>query len=275
MLGKMIRSALGGRDERANLLQGRSALVDYRKLQAMAEYCADSYATADPFPHIVLDEFLDPEVANAAIDDFPSPEMLAWVRRDAIADDGCEVQSNKLDFALGRKDLDSELKLAPLLRYLLLELNSATFLRFLQRLTGISGLIADPGMWGGGLHQSLRGGRLAVHADFLRHPTYQFERRLNVLLFLNRNWRETYGGELELWSRDMRRCVKKVAPIANRCVIFTTSAVSYHGYSHPITCPENVTRKSIALYYYTVPIGTERIRPVTYWQRPAFDEDQR
>ena len=137
-------------------------------------------------------------------------------------------------------------------RQFLYALNSASFLKFLEELTGIDGLLGDPQFEGGGLHQIPAGGKLAIHVDFNRHSYYGLDRRLNLLVYLNKNWKEEYGGHFELWDRDMKQMMTKVAPLFNRIVIFTTSHISFHGHPDPLNCPSNVTRKSLALYYYTV-----------------------
>ena len=118
-------------------------------------------------------------------------------------------------------------------------------------MTRIENLIADPHFEGGGLHQIVSGGKLAVHADFNKHTYFKLDRRLNMLIYLNKNWRDEYGGHFELWDRNMTKMVSKVAPLFNRVVIFTTSKDSYHGHPDPLTCPPDMTRKSLALYYYT------------------------
>ena len=120
-----------------------------------------------------------------------------------------------------------------------------------QQLTGIDGLLPDPHMTGGGLHQYLPGAELRVHADFNKLPGYGLDRRLNLLLYLNPAWDEAWGGALELWDRDMQACVQRIAPVANRCVVFSTTRDSYHGMPDPLRCPDGVTRRSLALYYYS------------------------
>ena len=141
--------------------------------------------------------------------------------------------------------------MGPATRGLLWALNSPVFVEFLERLTGIGPLVPDAHFEGGGLHQIEPGGHLKVHADFNRHPRNGLERRLNVLLYLNRDWKDEYGGALELWNRDMTRSEVRVLPLFNRCVVFSTTSTSYHGHPDPLTCPAGETRKSIALYYYT------------------------
>jgi len=131
------------------------------------------------------------------------------------------------------------------------ELNSSTFLKFLEKLTGIKNLLTDPHLQGGGIHQIERGGLLRVHSDFNFHPVFKLDRRLNLLLYLNEPWPEEWGGHLQLWSKDMRRCEQKILPQARRCVIFNTLSDSWHGHPEPLACPEGVHRKSIAMYYYS------------------------
>ncbi|MHB1424845.1 MAG: 2OG-Fe(II) oxygenase [Gemmataceae bacterium] len=97
-----------------------------------------------------------------------------------------------------------------------------------------------------------RGGFLNIHADFTAHPHHRlWRRRVNVLLYLNENWPEEYGGHLEFWTKDMQRCFEKILPLFNRCVIFNADKDSFHGHPHPLACPSETTRKSIALYYYS------------------------
>ena len=105
-------------------------------------------------------------------------------------------------------------------RHLTSEFNSATFLQFLQRLTGLDALISDPYFFGGGLHQIEPGGFLKVHVDFSRHETLRVDRRLNVIVYLNRDWERAWGGALEFWDADMTHVVEHVLPVFNRCVIF-------------------------------------------------------
>jgi Rps23 Pro-64 3,4-dihydroxylase Tpa1-like proline 4-hydroxylase len=242
-------------------------LLDYQKLIQIAEQQNQTYLDNTPFPHIVIDDFLKPDILKKVIAAFPSKDELKWVSRDAVSTSGRVAQAKKMEFALGKKEVDIEMRLSPILRYLLLELNSGTFLYFLRTLTGIPGLISDPKMHGGGLHQTLSGGLLRIHADFYKHPIYHLHRRINVLLFLNENWHDSYGGNLELWSPDMSRCEHEIEPIANRCVIFNTTETSYHGYTKPIACPPAMSRKSIAMYYYTAPnTAGEALDSPTHWQ---------
>ena len=131
--------------------------------------------------------------------------------------------------------------------------NNDIFLKYLQELTGIKEpLISDPYLSGGGYHEIKNGGVLKVHADFNRHPSLELDRRVNLLLYLNKSWKEEWGGNLELYSPDdLDEPIVKVTPEFNRCVIFNTTSYTYHGHPEVISCPEGISRKSIALYYFS------------------------
>jgi Rps23 Pro-64 3,4-dihydroxylase Tpa1-like proline 4-hydroxylase len=153
-----------------------------------------------------------------------------------------------------------------------MELNSPPILKFLEAMTGIEALIADPYYEGGGLHEIKRGGHLGVHADFNIHKGMNVERRLNLLVYLNDDWDQDYGGALEFWDKDMKACRHRVAPTIGRAVVFNTGLDSFHGHPDPLNCPPERSRRSIATYYYTaradvmsaVPDRTTVFRP-----RPA------
>ena len=217
----------------------------FGELLARVDDDAARYAVAQPFPHIVIDDFLDPGTLARAMAEFPAPEQVAdWRRADAVDAQGRVAQVNKLGYS-------NELAFGPTLRGLVHAFNSGPFLRWLERLTGISGLLPDPHMTGGGLHQYLPGAQLRVHADFNKLPGFGLDRRLNLLLYLNPSWDDAWGGELELWDRDMHACAQRIAPIGNRCVVFSTTRDSHHGMPDPLRCPDGITRRSLALYYYS------------------------
>lgn len=206
-------------------------------LRARAQELRASYMSADPFPHIVIDDFLPPEVLEPILEEFPGPKDIKW-----------ETFKNPAEVKLAS---NQEPLLGPCTRHLLAQFNSQTMCEFLETLTGISGIIPDPWFWGGGLHQIQPGGFLKIHADFNKHKTLGIDRRLNLLLYLNKDWKEEYGGHLELWDKQMQHCVKRVLPVFNRVVVFSTNDDSYHGHPVPLTCPPDRCRRSMALYYYT------------------------
>jgi len=208
-----------------------------RMRELVAAGARASFLSAKPFPHIVFDDFLDPALLELVLTEFPQPGQIQWQRFD-------NAREIKLASA-------AEATFGPVTRLLLYHLNSVTFLEFLSQVTGIENLIPDPSFEGGGLHQIVRGGKLGVHADFNKHRSYQLDRRLNLLLYLNKDWREEYGGHLELWDRNMSHCERRVLPLFNRVMVFGTTDFTYHGHPDPLRCPEGMTRKSLALYYFS------------------------
>jgi Rps23 Pro-64 3,4-dihydroxylase Tpa1-like proline 4-hydroxylase len=211
--------------------------LDSDYLESLVLKYREVYAQASPFPHVVIDDFLPNSVLNDVLNEFPKVSSIKWQKFDNT----------------GEKKLASthEQQMGDMTRFLLYQLNSSTFLNFLEQLTGIDGLIPDPHFVGGGLHQIEKGGYLKMHVDFNQYERLRLDRRLNLLIYLNQNWQEEYGGHLELWDQNMTQCEKKVLPMFNRCVIFSTTDFSYHGHPEPLTCPDGETRKSLALYYYT------------------------
>ncbi len=219
----------------------QSTLFDYRlnrtELLEVANKYRQSYADAKPYPHVVLDEIFPDHVLDAIIREYPSPSEIDWITYDS-----------DYQFKLASHFVE---QFGSNTRFFMHLLMSPVFVEFLETLTGIGNLTSDPMFGGGGLHRVLRGGYLNIHADFNRHPRTQLDRRLNVLLYLNKDWPEEYGGHLELWDREMTTAVKRILPLHNRLIIFSTDSYSYHGHPEPLQCPEGVSRRSIALYYYS------------------------
>lgn len=219
----------------------------------------DQYVNADPFPHIVIDDFISPDVLNACLEffpDAPDPDSQTFDR-----DQERYKTSFNPDFLPGQ------------LRSFFYALNSQPFIAFLENMTGVKGLIPDPYYLGGGFHETRQGGHLSVHADFNLHAKLRLERRLNLLIYLNKGWEEDYGGALELWDVEMKSCVRRVVPEFNRCVVFSTNATSFHGHPAPINHPQNKPRRSIALYYYTATWdGTAREFTTQFKKRPDSED---
>ena len=225
-------------------------VLDPQRLNAIAEKNRDAYAAADPWPHVVIDDFLPEEALDLVRAEIPRPNEIRWI---------------EFDDARGKKLASkAEMQLGAATRFMLYQLNSSILVDFLEKLTGIEGLIPDPHFWGGGVHQIVRGGFLKIHSDFNRHPGLNLDRRLNLLIYLNRGWQEQWGGQLELWDRNMTECREKISPVFNRCVIFSTTDFSYHGHPDPLTCPEGESRKSLALYYYSNGRPREEIAGTRY-----------
>lgn len=254
--------------KRCHLPESELPLLDLGRLNDLAKQSASDYQGAQPYPHILFEDFIPTETLSEVIQAFPSPETtINWRTADA--------KLGQQNVQLKKMGMPYEREIAPVIRRLIWELNSGAFIRFLEALTGIDGLLPDPSLQGGGLHQTMPGGVLGIHADFTRHRTYDLDRRINVLLYLNKHWQESYGGHIELWSRDMTRCERRFAPLLGRCLIFNTDADSFHGHPDPVNCPEGETRKSIALYYYTNGRKDGHVAPTraTDWQLlPSSDK---
>lgn len=247
-----LKNWFGVKDKNKEMLNEESdaypdrLLLNYADLNNFAKTNGERYVTADPYPHIIIDDFLGMEVVDQILDKFPQQDAdVKWRQISAKNPSGGKAQYKK-------QGLPREFEMPAIVRQLIWELNSGTFIRILERLTGIKNLLPDPLLRGGGIHQVLPGGVLGVHADFTRHTDYDLDRRVNVLVYLNKDWHDDYEGHLELWDRDVSRCVKRIRPTATRCVIFNTDADSFHGHPRELKCPDGVTRKSIALYYYSV-----------------------
>jgi hypothetical protein len=230
-------------------------VLDLPRLTGELDRLHAQYMSAPPYPHVVLDNFLEPGAVKAAIEEFPPLDPGQWTNY---------LHTNERKFS--HTDPDTW---GPTLREILTQLNSPPFVEFVSKLIGVDNLIPDPSLEGGGLHQSTTGGFLNVHADFTVHPHQRkWQRRANILLYLNEGWKPEYGGDLELWSADMKQCVEKVAPIANRALIFTTDPTSFHGHPEPMPCPQGVARRSMALYYFSVE-DDPFVRSTEYRARPG------
>lgn len=210
---------------------------DDARLMELATTLREDFASAKPFPNVVIDDFVATEVLDAVLREFPEPEAARWQEFD---------KPTEVKLALADTS-----QMGPATRNLLAQFNGQGFIRFLEALTGISGLIPDPHYGGGGLHQIRSGGFLKIHADFNRNDRLNLDRRLNVLLYLNKDWDDSYGGHLELWDREMNGAAQRLLPTFNRMVCFATTSTAYHGHPEPLTCPADRARRSMALYYYT------------------------
>ena len=246
-----------------------SKIFDYDQWNRRLGSLKKEYARGEPYPHVLFSGLLEPAAVREVVREFPGPTDIEWIQYK-------HFNENKL----GKSKRD---EFPPFIGRVVDELNSPRFLGFLEKLTGIPGLLADPRLDGGGMHQSGRGGFLNIHADFTRNHYQPWRRRLNLILYLNEGWKESWGGSLELWDKDMKRCVKKVAPRMNHAILFNTDEDSYHGFPERLLCPEGVSRKSLALYYYTPMLDSDakprstnyRARPADGWKAPLIWLDKK
>lgn len=201
------------------------------------------YQTAKPFPSICIDNFLAPEFLNEVMNAYPNynEAKLKGFEFSSLN------ESKKIQITEPEKFPEPIQRLSSLL-------GSKAFMASLETMTGINNLVWDPSFTGGGMHLTASSGLLDVHVDFNFEAKLDLYRRLNILIYLNKEWRDIWGGKVELWDKEVQQLGQSFEPIANRCVIFTTSDFSYHGVT-AVTSPEGVTRNSFAAYYYTTEAG--------------------
>jgi Rps23 Pro-64 3,4-dihydroxylase Tpa1-like proline 4-hydroxylase len=211
--------------------------INWERLQENKEALKRDWNSKKPFRYIRFDNFLYPDQAEQILQAYPPVDEGTW--------DGTTYIHQKNKFQQSKFAADS------LFQSVFNELNSQQFLDFLSDITGIEKLIADEKLFGGGLHQSITGAFLNVHVDYNFHPETKYHRRLNVLVYMNKDWKEEYEGHLQLWDMDKKIMLEKIAPAFNRMVMFETNEISYHGHPDPLKTPPGISRKSLATYYYT------------------------
>jgi len=207
-----------------------------------------NYLKTKPFPHIVLDNFINNTIAMQCFEELKTTDY--WQTEDSNNSYMKPHQVSKWftpwdDVSLGNLKI-----LTPTVYNTLQYFNSKLFLSYLEDLTGIQGLMGDTGFSGGGAHKIRTGGKLSLHVDFNIHSETKRFRVLNLLLYLNPQWEKEWEGALELWDLDNKKLTDKIYPIFNRAVIFTLSDKSVHGHPVPLKTPEGIERYSLALYYY-------------------------
>jgi len=217
--------------------------------KSLADSCRSNYTLANPFPHIVIDDFIPEDLALQCYNQMSRHQQWMFDTMEGYPEDERDSQVNKwwTPFDTESKNrLESDM---PAVWKCLQYFNSRPFLLFLENLTGIKDLIADVDFEGGGIHKIKNGGRLELHSDYNKHPNKDIWRRINLLLYLTPNW--NYNGHLDLYEKDPLVKVKSILPTFNRAVIFNTTDDSIHGHPTPLVCPEEVSRYSFALYYFT------------------------
>jgi Rps23 Pro-64 3,4-dihydroxylase Tpa1-like proline 4-hydroxylase len=217
--------------------------VNWVEYWQFANYKRNEFLSAEPFPNIVFDNFLPAEIAEVALQECPAPDSPVWKR----SDNSYTHAKATISYKDGLKDF----YLSDTANQILQMLNSGPFMRLVTLLSGVE-LVPDPYYIEGAYHILGNGGKLGVHADFSHHPVTGLERRLNLLWYLNKDWKPEYGGNLGLFDKELNRKVD-VAPLFNRAVFFMTSDTSFHGHPEPMNLPEGVWRRSIAMYYYSIP----------------------
>jgi Rps23 Pro-64 3,4-dihydroxylase Tpa1-like proline 4-hydroxylase len=228
--------------------------LNFEHLEAIANAHRSDFAKAEPFAHVVIDGLLPVDVAERVREEFEQ------------AHDSWDYYNHYNERKLAITTLDG---MGPTSRAVVEEFQSDEFIRFIENVTGLEGLISDPHLDGAGMHLTRPGGHLNIHTDFLAHPFQTtWSRELNMIVYFNHDWEDSWNGNLELWDRAMTRAVHSVLPSFNRCVLFKTSRDSLHGHPKPLACPEGDSRKSLALYYFRDVHARRDLQPTSYFARP-------
>ena len=218
------------------------------------------YRSGQPYHHICIDNFLPVDILERVIDDLE------------------HLPESEASFSRAQENLKSSYnpdRLPAFTKQLFQSFNSRHFILFLEEMTGIKGLIPDPYFVGAGIHKTLNGGHLDIHADFNVHKQMRIERRLNVLIYLNRDWQADWGGSFEVWDNKMTQKMASFVPTYNRMVCFSTGSDTFHGNPEPVNHPNGEPRQSIALYYYTATWDDSRVEHTTIFKPRPGTQDQR
>ena len=214
-----------------------------------------------PYQHSHIEKFLPDNLIEKICDNFYFPKEI-----DSTSD---------ILFQKTKRGLNDYKQFPEMIKNFIDHLNSREFVNILEKKFNIQGLLPDPTLFGGGMHESRNGGYLKLHSDFIYIKKRKVKRVLNLLIYLNKNWDENWGGAIELWDQKMKNNFLKVYPHINNAVVFRTDTESNHGFPDPINCPENEGRKSIAVYYYIKENSIFKRTKYFYarWKRrPGVDE---
>ena len=207
------------------------------QLQQQASSLHHAYITAQPYPHLVIDDLFPPEILDRLVVEFPRVEQRDWL-----------VWDTKHELKTTSKGIDG---LSLFTQMFCLWLNCQDVIKTIAQITEIDNLVGDPLFHGAGLHEMYRDGWLEMHADYTRHFSLPLMRRLNILIYLNRDWDSSWGGELamENWGDPQSRV--SYPPMFNRTIIFPTTSKTYHGVPQPLSCPIDRSRQLLSIYYWS------------------------
>lgn len=223
-------------------------LFNQKKLKEIGTRCAEKIKNAQdgaefngsPFKHLVIDDFLPEDLASMCLESFPNEDSDEW---EKTFDADIEIKM--------RSKWQSEFDIPEGIVDTIRLMNSSLILMSIGERFNIPKLVPDAYYTGGGLNATTRGGLLDVHVDGNYHDATGLNRRINAIIYLNKDWKQGWGGEFGLYDKTGDVCLKEVPPLFNRLVVFDTHDFSYHGLPNPLNFPEKNSRKSIILYYYT------------------------
>jgi hypothetical protein len=229
---------------------------------ARADEFREAFLHAAPFKHGMIEGFFEPAFADRLLAEFPSFDL--------------KLARNEMG-ELGGKAVNTKIReISPAYEELYETIGSKPFLELMSRLSGIPDLIMDPKLYGGGTHDNRHGQELDAHVDFNYDEAQNLHRRLNIIVYMNKEWKTEWGGAIEIHSNPWDHAGNRIRafdPLFNRCVMFETNEYSWHGFPK-INLPEDkrhLTRKSISIYLYTKDRPAGEIAPLHgtfYVQRP-------
>lgn len=231
------------------------------------EQDAACYQNTQPFPHYALDDALEKSVAEKI-----QQEILA------LPLEKFDRYNNPFE---QKYTLRNKHELPPCLKQLFSYLQSDTFVQRLSAFVGYP-LMVDSTRNFHGVHLYENGDSLDIHVDAGIHPTLRHKKQVTVGFYLSHQWKESYGCELEIWrgsnagieKPEIYECVKKIAPVFNRMVIFTNTDNSWHGNPVPADCPPEARRIFITVSYLSHNTTFDNRRQKAYFvKRPQDPED--
>ena len=231
-----------------------SIFGDWITDQNLLNTLSTEFKEAEPFSHVIIPNFFKDDIAEYIHKIFPTPidnSSSEWKQQ------GWHVYDNPIEGKLALDDLNKMGEIDAILTTMWEELESTFLINKIGEITNISNLEKDPYRHGAGLHYYPSKGKLEMHLDYSIHPITQKERRLNLLIYMNKDWKEEWNGKLELWQGTDKEMtagpIANIMPLFNQAVIFRTTDISWHGMPKPLQCPMHIGRKSIAIYYVSNP----------------------
>lgn len=236
-------------------------MIQFEKWKSLKK----EFKKSEPYNHVIIDNFFQDDFAIKIAQEFPKFDSDVWG----------VLYNNPLENKKGCSHWD---KFPKHIYQAIYFLTSRSFVKNLEKMTGIKNLYADVGLHGAGLHTHKSGGHLNVHLDYNIHPKLRKQRKLNLIVYVSENWDLSWGGDLELWSHDSelkspKECIKKVNPIFNRAVIFDTTQNSWHGLPEVVNCSPDRTRNSLAIYYLAEPKENEEDRNRAFFAPNKYQKD--
>ena len=223
-------------DAETNLLDLKAFTQALKRLKDESQFLKKSYAAAQPYPHLVIDDLFEPQLLDRLVAEYPQENSRDWL----VWDTNHELKTTS-------KGIDG---LSAFTQLFCLWLNSSDVIKTVESIVGISNLVGDPLFHGAGLHEMYRDGWLEMHADYTKHFSLPFVRRINMLIYLNRDWEDGWGGDLVIGDAKDSQDRVSYPPYFNRTIIFPTTAETFHGVPTPLSCPSDRSRKLLSIYYW-------------------------